>query len=91
MAEPTDRTPFDDAFDAAFDHLMTCRAAYEANPRDPAHFAALGAARATLEDARTQMNEERHRLGLKEREVHVPPPLLVDSEGQHDWQGTQQS
>ena len=91
MPDATDRIPFDDAFDEAFEHLMQCRQAYEANPRDPARFAALGAARAALEDARTTRNEERKRLGLKAREVHVPPPLLVDSDGQEEWQGTQQS
>ena len=90
MADQSDRLPFDDAFDEAFEHLMTCRAAYEDDPHDPEHFAALGAARARLEDARSHMNDERHRLGLKPRTVHVPPPLLVDSDGQEEWQGTQQ-
>ena len=90
MAEPTDRIPFDDAFDEAFAHLMKCRQAYEDNPRDPQAFANLGAARATLEDARTKMADERRRLGLKEREVHVPPPLLTDSEPFENWQGIQE-
>lgn len=90
MPDQTDRLPFDAAFDAAFEHLMTCRAEYEANPRDESAFAALGEARANLEDARTAMNEERRRLGLTPRQVHVPPPLLVDSDGQAEWQGTQQ-
>jgi hypothetical protein len=90
MPDQSDRLPFDEAFDEAFSHLMTCRADYEANPRDPSAFTALGQARARLEDARNAMNEERQRLGLSAREVHVPPPLLVDSEGQADWQGTQQ-
>ena len=90
MAEPTDRLPFDDAFDDAFQHLLSCRSTYEANPRDPAAFASLGEARAKLEDARTAMNAERERLGLAPRQVNLPPVPHVDSDGREEWQGVYQ-
>lgn len=88
MGTEPDHLPFDAAFDAAFTHLSTCRVSYEDDPRDPARFAALGAARASLEDARTEMNAERERLGLHPRHVHVPPMPHADTDGQSTWQGT---
>jgi hypothetical protein len=88
MGTDPDRLPFDAAFDAAFAHLSQCRVAYEHDPRDPARFAALGAARAALEDARVQMNAERNRLGLAPREVKLPPGPHADAEDRETWQGT---
>lgn len=84
----TDHHSFDAAFDAAFAHLSECRVSYEDDPRDPARFAALGAAWAALEDARIQMNAERTRLGLEPRRVHVPPAPHADTDGRETWQGT---
>jgi len=81
--------PFDEAFDAAFAHLAQCRLAYEKNPRDPSRLAALGAARAALEDARVDMNIERERLGLAPRQVKLPPMPHVDSVGREAWQTIQ--
>lgn len=84
----TDHLEFDAAFDAAFAHLSECRIAYEDDPRDPARFAALGAARAALEDARVRMNAERDRLGLEPRHVHLPPASHADADDRETWQGT---
>jgi hypothetical protein len=84
----TDHHSFDAAFDAAFAHLTECRIAYEDDPRDPALFAALGAARAALEDARIHMTAERSRLGLEPRTVHIPPAGRADAEDRETWQGT---
>ncbi|MEE9415541.1 MAG: hypothetical protein V3V01_09670, partial [Acidimicrobiales bacterium] len=61
----------DRAFDQAFTYLAECRIAYEDNPRDPQRIELLGAARASLEDARTAMNDERVRLGLEPRQVAI--------------------
>ncbi len=88
MGTDPDRLPFDAAFDSAFAHLSACRVAYEDDPRDPARFAALGAAREALEEARVRMNTERERLGLQPRKVHIPPAPHADSDGREDWQGT---
>lgn len=86
MAEPDDRLPFDAAFDAAFAHLSTCRQAYEDDPRDPARYQQLADARIALDEARARMNDERIRLGLEPRQVHLPPMPHVDSDGREFWQ-----
>ncbi len=71
-------------FDHAFRNLAAARAAYEDQPRDPERIAALGAARVLLDEARTTMEDERRRLGLKPpwrvaatpvADGLVPPPL----------------
>lgn len=91
MGSDETKLPFDLAFDEAFEQLSQCRVAYEEDPRDPARIAALGAARAQLEEARVQMRAERRRLGLEPREVKLPPMPRVDSDGFEDWQGIYES
>ncbi len=90
MSTDESRLPFDQAFDEAFDHLSTCRVAYEDDPRNPARRAALGRARIALEEARVHRRAERERLGLSPREVKLPPMPRVDSDGFEDWQGIYQ-
>lgn len=80
----------DTAFNQAFAHLSSCRTAYEDNPRDPDRFAALGAARAALEDARKEMNDERIRLGLEPRQLHIVDGPKADGEPRGEWQGVYQ-
>lgn len=79
----------DQAFDEAFEELSDCRVAYEENPRDPERIAALGEARAKLEDARKAMRAERTRLGLEYRVTPEVDDMLArfDGEGMHRWQG----
>ena len=80
----------DTAFNQAFEHLSSCRVAYEDDPRDPERFARLGAARIALDDARKEMNEERRRLGLTPRETHIVEGSRTDGESRGDWQGIYQ-
>lgn len=51
-------------FDVAFDRLAVARLAYEDQPRDPDRIAALGAARAHLDQSRAAMDDERQRMRL---------------------------
>ena len=86
MAGSESQSVLDHAFDMAFSHLSACRIAYEDDPRDPVHIAALGAARGALEDARTAMSDERRRLGFKPRSHRVAKVRKVEGEGPKLWQ-----